>query len=409
MTPPPPPPATKFHPPAPHPGYYHAPYPPHGYPPMPPPHPAYGYPYHPPPPPPRRKSSQTSPPTKQQQQQQPPKTTRKKRSSKKVAPEPPAINSKPQTILTHHDHDILMGRGGKNNSHVGNEKLREMARAVTEVYKKASKKEKSRMAWDLIEQVKQLNPPGRFLRRIQDTGAWEEVPVSQAREKAGQCLRDAVATNKGPPPPTVSSTASSSEIIKKSVPPPLVSSSSASINDDNTVAERPSTPVSLHKHPLNVIEESPVADTTISRRSSVSFKMEEDDNDDAMDTSSSSSAPKRQRLGTWDKVVRSGGDLLAQFGEDLDASTSHEGVMRARLGTWDRESAGLSHSNHVIPMDQDPVLVGIDQHTGAPMVMMGNDLEEWLEEGLHMDQEELEQPNQPMYTDDEDVFYTDFF
>jgi len=42
--------------------------------------------------------------------------------------------------ISPHDNDVLMGRGGKNNTHVGNEKLRGMARAMREVYIKSRKK-----------------------------------------------------------------------------------------------------------------------------------------------------------------------------------------------------------------------------------------------------------------------------
>ena len=85
-----------------------------------------------------------------------------------------------------------MGRGGKNNMFFGNEQLRTMARAMRDRYNAASKKEKSAMSRELVKQVQALSPPGRFLKREDVTAAWEEVDIASAREKASQCLRDAV-------------------------------------------------------------------------------------------------------------------------------------------------------------------------------------------------------------------------
>ena len=60
-----------------------------------------------------------------------------------------------------HENDVLMGRGGKNNQHSGNEKLREMARLESDNYRKSSKKGKSHISRQLVHQVRSLVPPGR--------------------------------------------------------------------------------------------------------------------------------------------------------------------------------------------------------------------------------------------------------
>lgn len=91
-----------------------------------------------------------------------------------------------------HENDILMGRGGKNNQHIGNEKLRALARLQSENYRVASKKGKSYISRQLVKEVRQLNPPGRFLKKDHATGVWEDVGDDVAREKASQVLRDAV-------------------------------------------------------------------------------------------------------------------------------------------------------------------------------------------------------------------------
>ena len=55
----------------------------------------------------------------------------------------------------------LMGRGGKNNQHSGTEKLRGMARLESENYRKSSKKGKSQISRQLVNQVRSLLPAGR--------------------------------------------------------------------------------------------------------------------------------------------------------------------------------------------------------------------------------------------------------
>lgn len=97
-----------------------------------------------------------------------------------------------ETVIVPHEHDILFGRGGKNNKHVGNERLRRMARASVPTYRTASKKSKSHISRTIVSDVHSLVPPGRFLKRDHDTGLWVEVGDDVAREKTSQALRDAV-------------------------------------------------------------------------------------------------------------------------------------------------------------------------------------------------------------------------
>uniref|UniRef100_A0A7S1USB0 DUF6824 domain-containing protein n=1 Tax=Grammatophora oceanica TaxID=210454 RepID=A0A7S1USB0_9STRA len=91
-----------------------------------------------------------------------------------------------------HENDVLMGRGGKNNQHVGNEKLRALARGQSENYRMSSKKGKSYISRELVKDVRNMSPPGRFLKK-QANGEWIDVGDEVAREKASQVLRDAVA------------------------------------------------------------------------------------------------------------------------------------------------------------------------------------------------------------------------
>lgn len=103
-----------------------------------------------------------------------------------------------QEIISPHGNDVLMGRGGKNNQHKGNENLSDMARLMRDDYKASAKKGKSDMSRDLVQQVRDLTPPGRFLKRNPITNDWEDVGDDIAREKISQVLRDAVSEHSGP-------------------------------------------------------------------------------------------------------------------------------------------------------------------------------------------------------------------
>jgi hypothetical protein len=62
-----------------------------------------------------------------------------------------------------HRNDVLLGRGGRNNQHSGNEKLREIAKLECEEYRIASKKGKSNISRGLVDQMTALSPSGRYV------------------------------------------------------------------------------------------------------------------------------------------------------------------------------------------------------------------------------------------------------
>ncbi len=117
-------------------------------------------------------------PQQQQQQQRPQGGDLPQRSSRMV--------------ISPHNNDVLLGRGGNNNKHVGNAQLRSLARSRVAKYSRASKKDKSKISREMVSIVRELNPPGRFLKRHQFSEEWEDVGDDVAREKASQALRDAV-------------------------------------------------------------------------------------------------------------------------------------------------------------------------------------------------------------------------
>lgn len=62
-----------------------------------------------------------------------------------------------------HENDVLMGRGGKNNQHSGNETLREIARIHCEEYRLSTKKGKSQISRNLVQYMRDLDPPARYV------------------------------------------------------------------------------------------------------------------------------------------------------------------------------------------------------------------------------------------------------
>jgi hypothetical protein len=66
-------------------------------------------------------------------------------------------------LVEPHENDVLMGRGGKNNQHSGNEKLRLIARLHGEAYRKSTKKGKSDLSRKLVMKVRELHPPARYV------------------------------------------------------------------------------------------------------------------------------------------------------------------------------------------------------------------------------------------------------
>jgi hypothetical protein len=64
-----------------------------------------------------------------------------------------------QIVVT--DNDVLLGRGGRNSQHPGNEKLRLMAIKYSSFYRAALKKEKPAISLLLVYLVQTTKPNGR--------------------------------------------------------------------------------------------------------------------------------------------------------------------------------------------------------------------------------------------------------
>ena len=80
--------------------------------------------------------------------------------------DPDAASSAISRRVIPNKNDVLLGRGGKNNQHSGNEQLRHMAREMSHTYAAAPKRNKPTIAWLLVTKLRTLNPPGRYVSRV---------------------------------------------------------------------------------------------------------------------------------------------------------------------------------------------------------------------------------------------------
>jgi len=104
-------------------------------------------------------------------------------------------------ILNPGPHDVLLGRGGGTNNHIGNKNFRDLVTRHKMRYLACSKVDKPKVAREVVSIWRRLDPPGRFLQRKDETKkgpgsvrdedvVWTEVDDSEARRKASQCLRE---------------------------------------------------------------------------------------------------------------------------------------------------------------------------------------------------------------------------
>jgi hypothetical protein len=108
-----------------------------------------------------------------------------------------------------HDHDILSGRGAFVNGHIGNSRLRTLALDRKIQFDSGNYTEKRALATEVVQIIRTLDPPGRFLKRVAASakkpakegndwilpprgldGTWEELNDEKAIHKACQVMRD---------------------------------------------------------------------------------------------------------------------------------------------------------------------------------------------------------------------------
>ncbi len=93
-------------------------------------------------------------------------------------------------ISAPHAHDVLCGRGGGTNNHIGNSHWRMLVAANKQLYITLPKRQKMLLSRSIVNAVRGQNPPGRFLQKDSKTNKWFDVGDHRAQEKTSQALRE---------------------------------------------------------------------------------------------------------------------------------------------------------------------------------------------------------------------------
>ena len=86
--------------------------------------------------------------------------------------------------------DCLFGRGGGTNHHPGNKRYRKLVEEKKDKYLSSKRLDKPLVAMEIINEWRNLDPPGRFLKQDEITKLWNDVGEKKAREKTSQALRE---------------------------------------------------------------------------------------------------------------------------------------------------------------------------------------------------------------------------
>jgi len=91
-----------------------------------------------------------------------------------------------------HRHDVLSGRGNYVNNHPGNEHFRSLVRMHKVAYVATPKSQKPKFSRLIYDAIKNLDPPGRFLKQGEDGSdkMWYEITEKKALDKTRQALRE---------------------------------------------------------------------------------------------------------------------------------------------------------------------------------------------------------------------------
>ena len=105
-------------------------------------------------------------------------------------PKPYPAGTQLKGIVTPHEHDVLSGRGNFVNYHTGNEHFRSLVKKHKIAYVACPKPEKGRFSKVIVDEIRSMDPPGRFLKQNQATKLWEDIGDKKSLDKARQALRE---------------------------------------------------------------------------------------------------------------------------------------------------------------------------------------------------------------------------
>ena len=93
-------------------------------------------------------------------------------------------------VVVPHDHDVLSGRGNFVNYHAGNEHFRALVRKHKVAYLACPKPQKGQFSRMIVDEIRLLDPPGRFLKQDKVTQLWYDIGDKKALDKTRQALRE---------------------------------------------------------------------------------------------------------------------------------------------------------------------------------------------------------------------------
>lgn len=100
-------------------------------------------------------------------------------------PQPPLTN-----VTKPYPNDVLCGRGGGSQNHIGNKEYRSVIAMSKRRYIEASRRHKSLLVESIVKAVRLQNPPGRFLEKDSKTGLWNDIGDKRAFAKTCQAIRE---------------------------------------------------------------------------------------------------------------------------------------------------------------------------------------------------------------------------
>mmetsp|Transcript_24828 Transcript_24828/g.42189 ORF Transcript_24828/g.42189 Transcript_24828/m.42189 type:complete len:227 (+) Transcript_24828:250-930(+) len=93
-------------------------------------------------------------------------------------------------ITQPHANDVLSGRGNFVNHHSGNENFRALVKHHKKAYVACPKNQKAIYSKLIYDEIRSMNPPGRFLKQDAKTKLWSDVGEKKALDKTRQALRE---------------------------------------------------------------------------------------------------------------------------------------------------------------------------------------------------------------------------
>eukprot|EP00588_Corethron_pennatum_P001306 CAMPEP_0194297676 /NCGR_PEP_ID=MMETSP0169-20130528/59500_1 /TAXON_ID=218684 /ORGANISM="Corethron pennatum, Strain L29A3" /LENGTH=718 /DNA_ID=CAMNT_0039047555 /DNA_START=113 /DNA_END=2269 /DNA_ORIENTATION=+ len=106
----------------------------------------------------------------------------------------PTNNDSRSGISTYHDNDVLCGRGQSANIHPGNVYFRSLVEKRLEEFNSQPNTgegncSKSKITQSFVDHIRNLDPPGRFLKKNSMSSLYDDIGDDAAKEKAREVLK----------------------------------------------------------------------------------------------------------------------------------------------------------------------------------------------------------------------------